>query len=750
MDCLKHMTVSRHKLCEEMARGEDPRDNRNIATHYAQPMKNILVVFASLVILAAAGAGLRAQAGLDLFQKALAAERADGNLRLAIQLYERVVAGAGNDRGLAARALLRMAECHQKLGNAEAQSTYQRILREFGDQTDAAASARVRLATLQTQPSQPSQTVRSIWAEADVDAMGAPSLDGRFLSFTDWETGDLAIRDLIQGTNRRLTNTGGWEVSGDFAEYSVISPDGGQVAYAWFTDKGSRPEASCTCRYDLRVLSLRDAAARPRILQQSDQMIWIRPVAWSPDGARLFVIRQVTDQSSQIAAVSVRDGSLQVLKSLDWRYPRAVTASPDGRFLAYDRPAEGDELTRDIVVLAVDGSGEWFVVRSPAHDHLPVWTADGSHLLFVSDRSGSEAIWRLPIRDGRATAPPVLVVNGRTGMTPLGVTRGGAVLYWSGAAGQDVYVADVDGSLRAVAAAVPLERFPGRNRAPTWSPDGETLAFLSQRGSSDSPGSTALVLHSMQTGQDREVPMRVLVADRISWFPDGRSVLVSSPQDRRRLAYYKVDVSTGETTLLLTTDGNGIPVRRPEVSPDGRSIFYVDRDRLPAVETSRLMRFDIESQRKTELKRLTGSDQYFTSFGVSPDGTEVAYLRFDGPRRDSLLEVIPSAGGDARLVYRDVRGLGGERYSGVAWSTDRRYLLFVSPGEAPEATFGVWKVPVLGGTPEPTGIVKPGVVRFPSVHPKGGRIAFAAVAEGQRPEVWSVEHFIPAPVAVGR
>lgn len=67
---------------------------------------------------------LEAQSGYDLFQKALATERADGNLRAAIQLYERIVKEFGADRALAARALVRKADCLLKLGDEEARSSH--------------------------------------------------------------------------------------------------------------------------------------------------------------------------------------------------------------------------------------------------------------------------------------------------------------------------------------------------------------------------------------------------------------------------------------------------------------------------------------------------------------------------------------------------------------------------------------------------------------------------------------------------
>ncbi|MBI3667056.1 MAG: hypothetical protein HY236_12690 [Acidobacteria bacterium] len=74
------------------------------------------------------------------------------------------------------------------------------------------------------------------------DWYGSVSPDGRFLTYVEWETGDLVLRDLSTGEKRNLTRKqGAWEydlppesrhtASNAFAIFSAISPDGKQVAY---------------------------------------------------------------------------------------------------------------------------------------------------------------------------------------------------------------------------------------------------------------------------------------------------------------------------------------------------------------------------------------------------------------------------------------------------------------------------------------------------------------------------------------
>ncbi len=89
------------------------------------------------------------------------------------------------------------------------------------------------------------KVVRQVWAPA-VDALGSVSADRRHLSYVDWETGDLALRELATGKTRRLTNKGSWSESSEFAMESAFSPDGKQIAYAWVNKDDSMKETRPT------------------------------------------------------------------------------------------------------------------------------------------------------------------------------------------------------------------------------------------------------------------------------------------------------------------------------------------------------------------------------------------------------------------------------------------------------------------------------------------------------------------------
>ena len=82
-----------------------------------------------------------------LLQKGLFEEEANHNLEAAMRQYQAAIDGFDTDRQLAATAVFRLGECLRKAGKTnEADVQYERILRDFADQTTLAGLSREYLA----------------------------------------------------------------------------------------------------------------------------------------------------------------------------------------------------------------------------------------------------------------------------------------------------------------------------------------------------------------------------------------------------------------------------------------------------------------------------------------------------------------------------------------------------------------------------------------------------------------------------
>ncbi len=109
-----------------------------------------------LLLLLAVLLPLAAHAATDLstaLQKGLFEEEANQNLPAAIQAYQSLLAASDDQRKLAATALFRLGECYRKLGQTnDAIAQYQRLIRDFTDQTTLATLSRQNLVGLGVGP----------------------------------------------------------------------------------------------------------------------------------------------------------------------------------------------------------------------------------------------------------------------------------------------------------------------------------------------------------------------------------------------------------------------------------------------------------------------------------------------------------------------------------------------------------------------------------------------------------------------
>lgn len=654
-----------------------------------------------------------------LLEEATKKEVVDGDLKGAIETYQKIVALAGVPRATAARALLHLGQCYEKLGNAEARKAYERLIREFADQPEEAGLARNRLAALGGRDT--AMRVRQVWAGPAGDLHAAVTRDGRYLTLQDWPSENLAVRDLANGQIRRLTNKD--PKSYEFAALSVPSPDGRVVAYAWYN------KDSFT---DLRIVGMDGSS--PRVLAADPEFKEAEPFDWSPEGKRVLAVFYKKRGGGQIASVSVVDGAVRVLKAFDGGGPKRVRFSPDGRFVAYDIQQQPGSAKYDVFVLAVDGGRDAAVVQHLANDVLFDWTPDGKKLLFGSDRSGTLGAWWVTMADGQAEGVPEMVKPDLgQDARPLGFTRDGSYFYQGRTNLSDVFIAEVDfASGRLLAPPVlATQRFAGSNSWPAWSPDGRQLAYLSRRGPGAGWGSMAVWLKDMASGDVREVPTRLETIVRTGWLPDGRSLLATAQLAGGAPGQFRINIQTGESepVELFRVAGVG----GAAWSRDGRTLFF---QRWGSGKGSAIVARDVTTGQEREVHSLAGPSVYVSSPIVSPDDRCLAMVVNDVESRSKVVVIVPRSGGEARDVLRSGQMVWPPS---IAWAPDSLGVLVVKQPDPDDPKTELWLVPIQGGQPRKLGLGAPGM-RELCVHPDGRRIAFTS--GGDRAEVWVMENFL--------
>ena len=170
---------------------------------------------------------------------------------------------------------------------------------------------------------------RLLWDDA-TDLGGTATADGRLLSFADWETGNLAVRDLVSGRTKRVTKEG--YPTGE-VEHSAFSPDGKWIAYSWL-DESSADRAV----YELRVISIDGTQERTLRRGGAESTYW-EPQTWSP-GGKWIVALVATRHGWTIELVS-REGTMRTLTTLGADGPTTIRVSPDELWVAFHQQKQG-------------------------------------------------------------------------------------------------------------------------------------------------------------------------------------------------------------------------------------------------------------------------------------------------------------------------------------------------------------------------------------------------------------------------
>jgi Tol biopolymer transport system component len=561
---------------------------------------------------------------------------------------------------------------------------------------------------------------RAVWQGPEVNTLGAPSRDGRWLSYVDSSSGDLAVRDLKSGAERFVTRKRPTQ-DGEFAYFSVISQDGTTAAFAWFNDEGF---------YDLRLAEVPahgEAPKPPRVLYRNREAGFVQPCAFSPDGKQVLTLFFRRDNISQIALVSTEDGATRTLKSLNWVYPKRMDFSPDGRWIVYDNLSADNAEERDIFVLAVDGSSETRLLEGSANDLFPLWSPDGHEIVFSSDRSGSTGVWAVAVEDGRATGEPRLLRDGLDRPLPLGLTAAGDLYYGVRTGRTDVYVTAFDASEMPQPA---IADTPGRNFAAVFSPDGSTLAYLSLRGSENyGQEHRAVLLYSIAQKESKELQVRLAHVERIAWSPDGRRLLLAGSDRRARGGLFEYDIESGRTSTVVLHPKADYRGLEGTYSANGRETFYVRPGSPQALVL--LNRYDHSEQ---PLHNARGNSR-FASPAVSPDGGRLAFavLEPEGSGTGDILVFGLGSGTATKLLT-----LPSGRLTDLVWMPSGDELIVGAEGSSGAQLF---RVSTAGDSIQPA-LLQPKRQPGVSVHPDGKRIALTIGETGS--EIWVLGNATPA------
>lgn len=323
--------------------------------------------------------------------------------------------------------------------------------------------------------------------------------------------------DIVSGRSSLIKNKGPWGETDMSFSGQVLSHDGKRIIYDSFTK-------DWISQVVIRNL---DGSEVRTIYSEKDY--YSIPYDLSPDEKFILALRSKNETINNLTLISTTDGSVRELRYIPSSFFMFENAkfSPDGQFIAFSFVRDGNPPHGDIFLMSSDGQNEIVVAGHPAEDRLLGWTANGKNLLFLSDRSGTWDVWTVSITKGRQQGEPELLKKDFGYYSEvLGISPAGSFYYKVNTPSGGLYGGALD--LEAGNILVPPSRIKTRYIGPpmnlTWSSDGKSLLYLSNRGSIG-PGNNLITIQSNATGEERILKPYLRAVNQLSWAPDGQYIL---------------------------------------------------------------------------------------------------------------------------------------------------------------------------------------------------------------------------------
>jgi Tol biopolymer transport system component len=254
---------------------------------------------------------------------------------------------------------------------------------------------------------------------------------------------------------------------------------------------------------------------------------------WLPDNRHIVLVRNDGPTvGSHLWVGDVDSDRIQPLTVTNSN-ESSPAVSPDGRRLAF--ASEATDF--DLVLVPLNGSVTRTFLSSTRNELDPAWSPTGAQYAFVSDRSGSQEIWvrseegaserggfeRPLVTDADFSGSRTMVLGS------LAFSRDGRHLAYQRFAdgGYRIWVSALAGGTP-----VPLTTGDSYQDGPTWSPDGEWVAYIN--GSKNAPWS----LNKIRVGASSPIVMMAGISPfaRPQWSPDGRWILCQTPDGLKLIA----------------------------------------------------------------------------------------------------------------------------------------------------------------------------------------------------------------------
>lgn len=261
--------------------------------------------------------------------------------------------------------------------------------------------------------------------------------------------------------------------------------------------------------------------------------------------------------------------------------------SPDGKWVAFTLRKTDLAANRgrtDLWLVGVDGNNLRQLTTHPSGDFSPNWSKDGKSIWFMSTRSGSAQVWRMPIDGGEAEQKTSLPLDvGSFILSPDNKLLAVSMEVYPECESIDCTTNKLDAASKRKATGQLYDKLFVRHWD-TWKDGRRSHVFVVP-----SHGGEAI---DLMKGMDADAPSKPFGgAEEIAFTPDGKSLIFTARVEGRAEAW-----STNLDLYLAPVDGSAKPQcltpsnkatdTQPVFSPDGKTLAYLAMSR-PGYEADR-------------------------------------------------------------------------------------------------------------------------------------------------------------------
>jgi Tol biopolymer transport system component/C-terminal processing protease CtpA/Prc len=479
----------------------------------------------------------------------------------------------------------------------------------------------------------------------------------------------------------------------------VWSPDGSKLAFA--SDRNGN--------LDVYVMPADGGRATRLTYHSADET----PASFTPDGKSVLFASSILDAPANSEFPTGARPELYRV-DLDGHMPEQVLTTT-ALYASYDRAMKrmifsdqrGYEMewrkhdhsafTRDVWLEDVPAKKFTRLTAYGFDDRQPVWGPDEQSIFYLSESSGTFNVWTMKLAD--PGHPTQVTSHKGSPVRFLSASRAGDLCY---AYDGELWVRPATGGeSRRITVSTSADD-AGRTVKPTdvssqitefdVSPDGSEIAFVS-RGE--------IFVASTEHGDTKRITNTPEQERSVSFSPDGRSLIYASERGQSWKIYRTDLTDKDEPNFFNATGFKESPVVegtaeafQPSFSPDGNSIAYLE-------ERTTLKVLDLKTNKSRVV--LAGDKNYSYSDGDqayewSPDGRWLA-VQFLSTGRWSGEVGLVSASGDQKVInisksgYEDELPLWSRKGEVLYWRSDRQGLRSQSNNGRQEDVYAAYLTP---------------------------------------------------------